>query len=120
MIENDRLREKFEAKERDIETITEELHRSRSSLEKQLKQSTESESELASKVCDLNAQLEQLMSYSMKLTGELSNCKESEKNHEVSIRKLESEISTLRQNLAHASNPQREEEVACTLKARDE
>jgi chromosome segregation ATPase len=119
-MENLQLREQYEASKRDIVSITDELHRSRSSLEKQLKSSTESESELASKVCDLNAQLEQLMNYSMKLTSELSKSKECEKNNVAMVTSLETEMHSLRTQLSHSTNSQREEEVAYTMKAQAE
>ena len=118
--ENELLREKYDASQRDIESITDELHRSRSSLEKQLKGSTESESELATKVCDLNAQLEQLMSYSMKLTGELSQSKETEMQQMSTVQSQQAEMDFLRSKLAHSSNSHREEEVAYNLKQKEQ
>jgi hypothetical protein len=115
--ENEKMKENYEASQRDVESITDELHRSRNSLEKQLKSSTDSEAELANKVCGLNSQLEQLMNYSLKLTSELSKSKENELGAENNVATLETELTALRMQLTHANNPKREEEIQYSYEA---
>jgi len=109
--ENAKLMEEYEASQRQLENITDELQRGRSSLEKQLKSRAESESELAGKVCDLNAQLEQLMQYSMKLTGELAKSKEQEAYLEKQLKQMSSELAHLRSQIMNDENPRREQEL---------
>jgi len=117
--ENAKLMEEYEASQRQLEYITDELQRGRSSLEKQLKSRAESESELAGKVCDLNAQLEQLMQYSMKLTGELAKSKEQEMALERQLKQMSSELTSLRTQIMNDENPRREEELQHKLQEKD-
>ena len=117
--ENAKLLDQYEASQRQLEHITDELHRGRASLEKQLKSRAESESEMANRVCELNAQLEQLMNYSMKLTGDLSKSKEQEALQEKQLRKLSSELAMLRSQVASDSNHKREEQLEQEALARN-
>jgi len=117
--ENAKLLEQYEASQRQLEYITDELQRGRSSLEKQLKSRAESESELAGKVCDLNAQLEQLMQYSMKLTGELAKSKEQEISLEKQLKQMSTDLTKLRTQIMNDENPRREEELVHKIQEKD-
>ncbi len=118
--ENTKLQERYEASQRQLESLTEEWQRSRASLERQLKMRSQSESELASKVCGLNEQLEQLMNYSMRLTGELTKSKETETLLANQLRLFDEEITLLRKDLAEECNPERKKQTMMIIAEKEQ